>query len=575
MQYLRVIRKLQYGFPRWASMIDRMVLSRWLAPLYVILGCSVLLSSTLLWAILGAQLQNSNADELVEAYLFQTPGAVSGALIPAAHSFFVKWPLFLAIHLFGSIQTGLIVLTVLPVVLTVAVFGWFLAWYERRPLYLATLLLLFASALLLVPAVPAAGNLLPVNMAMLATRNLEYVLYMAAVWLMVRNSSFRKWQFWVSAGVLAILVASDNLFIVLGLGGALASICIFFVSRRWRLMKSATTYLVGAILGTVAGLGLLAMLTFMRVTHIIHGNGASPYSLSVSLHNLAIASTYGVIGIAVNVGADPAAGTTVLAAMSRTAVDHLRGWSGLALLVNLVVFIIGCWHVWQLVTMSLRRCDRANDYFDTPEGRVAGVLVGSAVTAFLAFVLSKHYYAGDARYLTIWLFVLFVALAAFVARHTWSPRRILAVGLVALAGMGLAVPAVLGRYRQDQTALMTFNRRNELTARVLANHGYTVLVGDYWRVVPIKLNARKPLTIVPLDNCTQPRPALTRIDWSHDASQGGFAYLLSLDKGLTDYPQCSLATVTNAFGGPTSVTVIAGTTQQPLEELLFYGQKSR
>jgi LmbE family N-acetylglucosaminyl deacetylase len=63
---------------------------------------------------------------------------------------------------------------------------------------------------------------------------------------------------------------------------------------------------------------------------------------------------------------------------------------------------------------------------------------------------------------------------------------------------------------------------------------------------------------------------LTSRVWQKDLSKTSFAYLLTLEKGLTDFPACNLDQVIEIYGRPNSSTVIAGTLEHPQELLLFY-----
>ncbi len=104
----------------------------------------------------------------------------------------------------------------------------------------------------------------------------------------------------------------------------------------------------------------------------------------------------------------------------------------------------------------------------------------------------------------------------------------------------------------------------------MTHHPVDVLVGDYWRVVPIKQAASQSLTVLPLGSCTQPRNTLSSLAWQPNLAHHSFAYLLSLDPSLTDFPRCTLNQIIQTYGRPNSSTLIAGSLSHPKELLLFY-----
>src|SRR5258708_10553065 len=148
---------------------------------YALFSLAVLLGTTTFWAILGASLQRTNADQVVNSYLFNNWPTLHNATLPGAHTMLLKWPLFLLIRLVGISGFSLGLFTVLCALATVSGLAWLLRKIEPLPLLFGTICLVLASVLLLIPAQPHAGGLLPVNMAMLATRNLEYLFYISTL----------------------------------------------------------------------------------------------------------------------------------------------------------------------------------------------------------------------------------------------------------------------------------------------------------------------------------------------------------------------------------------------------------
>ena len=141
---------------------------------YLLFALVMLGLSTLLWASLSARLQVGNADQSINAFLFEHHTTLQHASLPSQHSFLLKWPLFWLVRGLGYSTRTFTIVTVATVLVTVGGFVTLLGSIERRPLVLGTLCLGLASVLLMVPPMPYAGGILPVNMAMITTRNLLF-----------------------------------------------------------------------------------------------------------------------------------------------------------------------------------------------------------------------------------------------------------------------------------------------------------------------------------------------------------------------------------------------------------------
>jgi LmbE family N-acetylglucosaminyl deacetylase len=202
--------------------------------------------------------------------------------------------------------------------------------------------------------------------------------------------------------------------------------------------------------------------------------------------------------------------------------------------------------------------------------KMSALLIWSLVAATLIFIVAGHYYAVDARYLGLLPFTIFIALATFLRQRNWRPELIAGAGLVLFISILLGLFGANRLYGADQAALRNINHRNNLVAEAVRAHRSQLLVGDYWRVLPAKLSAGNQINVVPLSGCTVQRQDLTAQAGKTDLNNRGFAYLLSLNKPLTDYPQCNLRQVVAAYGRPNASTVIAGKVNKPSELLLFY-----
>lgn len=536
---------------------------------YAIGSVAILLATTLLWSILGAKLQQGNADQLVNAYLFGNSSTLHGAVFPGQHTFLLKWPLFWLVSQLGSSPGAFIAVTAAAVMVTVSALAAILYRIERRPLVFGTLCLALASVLLLVPAQPYAGGLLPVNMAMLTTRNLEYIVYVGSLALFIRSPRLRSWGFGLAAAAMALLIASDKLFLTISLGGALLALIVYARGSSWNMVSASVNWLVAGIVSAVGAVGILLLVGASGITHISSQAGAGPYGLVHSAHDLVLGVIYAVLGLLTNFGANPAFDATELKNIPSRLFTHLASTGGVTYIINALILAAGLVMAARLIRSSLFRKKASKTHVDVGS-RLAVILIWSTLAAIGSFIVSYHYYAVDARYLTISLFAIFITAAAFTSKRGWQPEQVVLAGLVIAVGILCGLPTAIGTYHDQQTALSTVNGRDSVISQVLARHPVNVLVGDYWRVEPTRLDSGNKLRVMPMSGCTQPQTILSSQAWQLDLHKNSFAYLLSLDENLTGYPNCTLKQVTNTYGHPNASTLVAGSLSQPKELLLFY-----
>jgi LmbE family N-acetylglucosaminyl deacetylase len=537
--------------------------------IYAIVCVLILIVTTSVWAFLGAKIQSGNADQLSNSYLFESSQVFHGGLLPGQHSFLLKWPLFLMVKAFGASATTFNVFTVGTVLVTVLLLAYVFYRIERRPLVFGTLCLALASVLLFVPAVPYPGGILPINMAMLTTRNLEYIVYLTSLTLIIRSPHLKSWRFWLGLGLLMLLIASDKLFLTLSLGGAAIALLIYALGKGWNLVSIASHWLVASITATVGAIAILWLVNAAHITHISSQSGAGPYTLVHGPRDLVLGGIFAILGTLTNFGANPAFDASEIRQIPHIAVHRLLSVSGIGFFINAVVCIIGLIAVWHLIRLSLAHNKRKEVELDRP-AQLSVLLIWTTLAAGAAFVVTNHYYVVDARYLTISLFAIFISLATFLRRKNWRPNSIIISGFVLMVGIACGLTFTVKNYRDDQSALSTINSRNATIAQVLSQHTVTTLEGDYWRVLPIKLHSKNSLAVTPLATCTQARDILSSHAWQPDISHKPFAYLLSLDKGLTDYPSCTIDNTIKTFGKPNSSLVVEGSFNNPKELLLFY-----
>ena len=532
----------------------------------------ILLSTTVLWAVLGARLQHSNADQLVDILLFKNASTFHQTTLPGAHSYLLKWPLFWLIGQISTSANSFMLATLAVVLATVASFTYVLYRINRRPLIFGTICLALASTLLLIPAQPYAGGLLPINMAMITTRNLEYIVYIISLVFLIKAPSIKSTKFWLAITGLTLLIASDKLFMSLSLGGAVLALLVYVFVKRWDLVTLAMNWLIASTVATVAATLVLWLISWSGLVHIASQAGAGPYSLLNSGTDLALGLIYAVMGLFTNFGANPAFDATVAKNIPHQAVSRLVSLSGPAFVVNCLLLLGGLYVVYKLIMPTLRQLPTRGRHAGLDvSGQLSLLLIWTTVAAFGVFIVSNHYYAVDARYLTIALFAVFVSVATFARGKQWPVSHIVLGGCVIAVGMLLGLTSVFRTYYDDSQALSQTNDRNSLVAQALERHPVSTLVGDYWRVIPTSLEDKdQDQKVTPLDSCSQNREALSSQAWQPNLNNHSFAYLLTLDGSLTDFPNCTLKQVITAYGRPNASTLIAGSYTHPGEQILFY-----
>ncbi|MET0779332.1 MAG: PIG-L family deacetylase [Candidatus Saccharimonadales bacterium] len=535
---------------------------------YALLSVIVLLVSTWYWAVLGAHIHMNNADQLVNTYLFDNTKTFHGALWPDQHTFLLKWPVFIAIRLFGATPGAFTAFTVALALLTVSLLAFILYRIERRPLAFGTLCLALASVLLLVPAQPYPGGVLPVNMAMVTTRNIEYLVFIAAIAAFVYTPRMRHWKFGAGVMLLVVLIASDKLFLTLGAGAAAMALVVYVLARKRTLAELAARWLVASIAAGVGAMLLLWLINASNLTNIVGGTVAGPYGLVHSVKELMQGVVYMLLGLLTNLGANPASDTRLLTTIPGQIRSSLFSQQGAALIMNSVLLLGMLAAVAKVMWSTVaRRADHLehDKYFN-----VSVMLIWVTITACGVFVASKHYYPVDARYLTIAMFTGFIVLATVVRALRWRPRVMLIIGLLFGLSIVGGVATAGHAYTIQNKAMSDTNKRDELVAKAMNQHAVDWLVGDYWRVLPTRLDAHNDLNVMPLGACAQPGAILNSKAWQPNLDQHSFAYLLTLDRSLTGYPPCSLDQIIQLYGRPNASTLISGTLKDPRELLLFY-----
>jgi LmbE family N-acetylglucosaminyl deacetylase len=535
--------------------------------LWAWVGGGLLVATTTVWAYLGSQINLSNADQLVNVFLLDDSSGMQAAELPSQHTFLLKIPLLWLVHLLGSTSVAFTFVTMLTVLATIGGLMVVVHKIVRDPLRFGVVCMLLASLLLLVPAQPAPGVLLPVNMAMLTTRNIEYILFIGSIVLLAQKQAFslRAWRFWAATAIATLLIASDKLFLPFYVGGAGLLLVVFALYRQRVVMAFAMRWLLCGIVSvalSMVGTAIIGAFVF----HVV-GSGVTPYALTLHGHALLVGAGYAVIGLLTNLGLNPSMGPLGVGNLIGQTLAQLVRWGGPAMVLN--AFTVGVAAVFTGRFLARSRKLEEKDVA-WPQLLFLGLL-SATVIAILAFILTDHYYPVDARYLGIGFFAVAIGLALAVKEWKWFTTRRNVVLPILLVGVVSACALAVQMYQVDVAELAPILKHNKIAAAAVAQHHSPVLVGDYWRVVPAQLQGNNTFRALPLDNCTHFREVLSNAKLSSDFNKKQpFAYLLSFDNHSPDFPNCTLDEVVAAFGQPNKSVVIDGSRDNPKELLLFY-----
>lgn len=540
---------------------------------FVGISLGILLATTIYWATLSARIEQLNSDQLVDTYLFENLATFKGALFPGAHTMLLKWPLFWLMAMFGATPNVFLVSTVILCIITIGLLVALLSRIEKRPYVFGMLCLALASVLLLVPTQSHPGALLPVNMAMTTTRNIEYALYAWCIYWVVRAQRWRSGQLIASGIGLTLLIASDKLFAAIGIGGGLLAFIVYSVLKKHHYARTAlrwTGVCIGALLAANA---LLALLNVTGITHIVDDSATSPYLLTLDMKQIGLGLIYLGAAVLTNFGANPAADIVLVKILPSAFLDRIHELSGPAYIVNLLiagVLVMGTSIIiWHTVTQTRKKPHKKTI---SPQWEMtASILFFSFIAACGAFIFTDHYYAADARYLTIVLFGGFAGGALYISQARISRTALMFGGVALLAAIPIGIASATLNFTQDMAAYSERDQRNRMISRTIAQRDTKVVVGDYWLSLPLKTyKASSTINALPLESCVTPRQGLSSQAWQVDLYKVPFAYLASKDDGKETYNGCPLDHILNTYGMPNETVTISGNPKQPDEMLLFY-----
>ncbi len=537
---------------------------------YIIFSITLLGLSTIVWSWLGSIIQSGNADQLVNSYLFESTATANGAILPDQHSFLIKIPILWFVNVLGGSPLAFSVVTSVLVLTTVGLFAYFLYKIEKRPLVIGTIFLALALVLAMIPAEPYSGSLLPTNMAMLTTRNIEYILFVLSIALVIKAPRLMGKYILGAVIVLTLLIASDKLFMTLGVGGAAGLLVVALFSRNTPIRSIAIRWLVVAVTSTIAALVLLRLLNLSGILSTEGVGVAGPYGFVQSIKDLILGIMYAILGVLTNFGANPGYDSRTIVDLPTLAAQRVTPVTGFIYTTCFIIvatIIALCVRLVKRLLAGRKSRSRTTKPFSTAEVLSLAMISVSIVAGFV-YIVTNHYYPVDARYLAVVFFAGFIVLASTKPKKV-LPIHLFIVGTLLTISLIVSMFIVTKNFTDQQEATSDVRNRTTLIADSLKHHPVETLIGDYWRVLPVKASLNGSQKVTPLSGCATNRNLLTSTAWDVNKTKS-FAYLLNLEGPSATFPGCSIKDVTDQYGRPDSSLIIRGEPNDPKELLLFY-----
>lgn len=514
---------------------------------YLLAASLALGISTVIWSIVIARLQQGNADQLANGFLFTDANTFRHAQFPAQHTQLLKWPLFWLLGSLHNAAAAYSAVTAILSMVTVGALAYLLARIVLGQALLATLYVALTCVLMLIPAQVMGGVSSPLSMAMVSGRNVEYIVYIGALVLLLPKAKANEWLRWgMAAALFGLLFASDNMFLFYAVPGATMLLVYAYIRKRQVLRLLSLRWLAAS------GVGYLLAKSLLWTANLFTGIVSDPATsngYNASLAAVHSAMTAGLKALLLNFGVSASAGRLAI-------VPALLN----VLIIGLVVY--ACYVVGRRMVQSSVQADKST---------LLAVLLGvSTLAAYIGYVTVSHPVTLDARYLTIALFAGFVALAVYGRTLHLHAVILHSMGGVLFVGSALGLVATVRHVDWTRVADPMY-ARNAQVAAVLSKRPEQMLIGDFWQVLPIKEQTKRARQqILPLSGCMRPRQILASSAWRQDLYTHSFAYLLPLTSSGMSFGRCSLRTAIVLYGPPSQIVRIGGTQKSPSELLLLY-----
>lgn len=507
------------------------------------LSIIILAASSCLVGYQGATLQAYNFDQLIDNYMFESFASFSHAVFPAAHTFMLKWPLFALGGALGNSQAVFIFMTIaLQLLTTLGLLAIVYVATGRSRLVTAIMSCLISLLFLAIPIQEAPGTVAPIGVAMITTRNIEYILYMLAALFFLKSVRITD-KYAVFGGlIIASLALSDKLLLYIAIVSFTMWAIYGFVSQRKFTFKY-TSPIIYTLAAAVASSVIFKLINKFTTITINEASSSISTKTQASVRDIFNTSLDAIEAIVRNFGA--------------TVFDVQPS---VTLAVGGVGFIISALTVWLCVKSISSREKENSIYVDL--GRMLAL---SALASTLLYVLVARTDGIAVRYLGIFPFVGIYLIALFLGSFSSRKSEVakLLVTFFAVSILAwLPVVAVHSIKRTDRSVEPTEKSLNISQMKRIANEMSTndvdLLVGIYYVVTLAKYQSAEDFSIVPLkDYGCKPLMTdyLTTKEWykpERHVKSSAMYVLQGVEDGMIN-GQCTQKEYLEAIGDPKEV----------------------
>ena len=521
----------------------------------------VLISTTTYWTLLSTKVESFNSDQLSAPYVFSSFNQIMTSSLTGAHTYLLKWPLFWFIKSYSYAHWTYYLTTLFCVLVTVISLAYMVIKLEKRPIYSGSILLALSSVLLLIPAQSYPGSLLPLNMAMLTTRNIEYVLFIASIYLVFKTKKILSLPSFSSLFILILLFTSDRMFLAIGLGGSILAITILLSKKHWKVLGDLDRWFWYSFASTVTSYILIGLLTSNKIFSKLASSGDGYFSFTSNIKSIYLGLFYSITGALSNFGANPAYFNVEIKKFPSDLISSLFSSSLIPSLTNIAIVLFIAYSIYKLIVKK--------GYIDSESinNRVLLVLLFSSLSLFILFTFTNHYYAADGRNLGLLLFTGFISIANYSKLINIKQNVLKYTILVLSISVIVGLFSFNNIYQKQFNAFSENNRRDSIVVNELRSQKIPYIVGSYWRVYHIQYLFGSGINPYPTDLCINS----SNSDFLRaDLKSKTFGYLLSYDKNLTGQEGCQTDEIIKKIGNPNRSVVVTGNLSNPKELLLTY-----
>ena len=507
-----------------------------------------------------------NHDQVVEAYLFENKNTFKDALFPTNHTQLIKWPLFLLIATFGNTKTALAIATILmylSIAIGIAILIYLAS--NKNKLISSVIILGLSNILLLTPIQPILGVLLPVNMAMITTRNVEFLPFFVLLYFLSTTQKLTSLLGLYSVIILILLGASDKIFLYLIL---LSAISLLLIERYFYRKKQLNfTPLLISVISFVCAPLLLSIINALKITGIPTTTSLSPYAFVSSIKMLfagiagAIQGTF--INFGINIFGKPLTPTIML----------VNG-------INLGLLLFSFIAIFKFCKILFN--EKSSKEFHSVRFKFITWLVLCATTSVLIFIISDHDYLVDARYIIFVLFAGIITLAYMIEKYKLLSSTTLVIIYIFII---LIIPLSTYKFKLEANTSLIATKNNfgnnQLEAsKILLDSGVKVLVGDYWFSSPIRNITDNRVTVVQMsiNTCDVPNSYLTSTAWripSENVEKSALYVMRDSPGAQTFNHGCTLQQLKQKYGVNPVTKILEGTENNPSSFIWIYNYDIR